>query len=136
MGISSISFAPPSATMKQERHIFPSNSHYSTVLLCQVCDKFYPRMLCETFFIKRFVADRIVLTSSTDCTSLHVRAFLTPYNRKAKCSAEKGDITHILYPWPLALRDLLFMNKHPTGRLRITGCGRKILFIYISLCLL
>ena len=130
MRISSIFLRAPSTPMKQGTTHFPIHQPLFALLHCQVCDKFYPRMLCETFFIRRFVADRIGAYQYhrlhvTTCTSIP-----HPYNRKARCSAENGDISHSSYPWLLALRDLLLMNKHPTRLLRITGCGRKILFIY------
>jgi hypothetical protein len=57
----------------------------------------------------------LALTRNTDCTSRHVRSFLNPYNRKARCSAERGDTSHSSYSCPLAPRDVLLVKSNLHG---------------------
>ena len=62
-----------------------------------------------------FVDESIVAYQSHRLHVTPVQPFLNPYNRKARCSAERGDISHSSYSWPLALSEILFMNKRHTS---------------------
>ena len=96
--------------------------HYTV----QLGDKFYPRILYEIYFIKGFIDERIGAYLNhrllvTTCTSLPQPAHRNTdhlVHRKARCSAKTGDISHSSYSWPLALRDVLYMNKLPRTNCR------------------
>ena len=116
---------------KQERLDFSSTSHYSPVLHYPVRDKFYPWILYEIYFILGFVDERIGAYQNHRLLVSPYTSIPHPTHQECEMQCwERGNISHSSYSWPPTLLDVLFMNRHTIRRLRITGWGRAILFIF------
>jgi len=132
MGISSIFLRAPSSPMKQGTTHFPIHQPlFACITLSGVWQVlssnaswsiFYKTLRCWSHWCLP-----VPPTARHDMYehSSHVQ-------QKGEMQCWESYISHSSYPWLLALRDLLLMNKHPTRLLRIKGCGRKF-YSYIYL---